>query len=510
MMGGNRTSLIVMCLLGLGFSSWAHAAPERVFTYHLAAPPDLLDPAKCSNLRCQRVMWPIYEPLVNLSKDSKTVVPGLAESWEVSPDGLTYTFQLRKGVTFHDGAPFNAMAARINLERNFLKGGRFYTDDPPNVREKVLAGLIKEIVVRDEHTLIIALKNRKVHLLILASMVSPEALAKYGNKLGEHPVGTGPFKFLHWTTDEIRLAANPDYWGGKPKLEEISFRIISQAEKTMKEFLGGRIDFLPEVEPVYLERIIANPAAKLMRVPTLSIFYLGFLLDRKPFDDIRVRQAIANAIDVDRAVLFTARGMAVPAYGPLPPGTEAYDPELKKPRYHPQVAKRLFKEAGHSGGLRLSLVFNADWGFLSELAQAIKADMRLVGITVELVPVSGWKELVAAARKGTADLFIYNWFSVFTDPEIFLVPNFQTGSVDNLTRYSNPKVDALLEQARAPMESSARIELYRNAQRIIVNNAPMVFLFHEVRLSASHTRVSGLELNVHSQPIDRFSRIELR
>lgn len=506
----SNAQLISICLLIFGLFSWAEAAQEKVFVYHLSAPPDLLDPAKCNNLRCQRVMWPIYEPLVNLSKDSRGVVPGLAESWEVTPDKMTYTFRLRKGVTFHDGTPFTAEAAKLNLERNFLRGSRFYTADPPNVREKVLGGLIKEIVVRDEHTLVVTLKNEKLHLLFLVPMVSPAALAKHGAKVGEHPIGTGPFKLARWTPQEIVLEANGEYWGGRPKLDRVAFHIITQSDKMIQEFLAGRIDFIPEVEPVYLERIIANPTTKLLRVPTLSLCYLGFHVDRQPFHDPRVRKAITKAIDIERAILFISRGMAIPAYGPIPPGADAYDPELKSQRYDPEEAKRLLREAGHASGLRFSLLYNAHWGFLSELAQAIKTDLGKIGVTVDLVQMPGWKELVAETRKGIGDAFTYIWYSLFTDPEIFLLPNFQTGSVDNLTRYSNRRVDSLLTQAQAPMEPSARLKLYRQAQRIITEDAPIVPLFHEVRVSGYTTRVTGLELNLHSLPIDRFAQIDIR
>jgi peptide/nickel transport system substrate-binding protein len=209
-------------------------------------------------------------------------------------------------------------------------------------------------------------------------------------------------------------------------------------------------------------------------------------------------------------VLFTSRGTAVPAYGPIPPGADFYDTSLKTPRLQPDAASRLLREAGHASGLRVSLLFNAGWGFFGELAQAFKADLAKVGVTVDLQAAPGYRELVADVRQGRGDLFIYSWFSLFTDPEIFLGPLFQTGSVDNLTAYANPRVDALLEQARGPaLEPAARIELYRRAQRMIVDDAPMVFLFHEVRVSGYNTRVTGLELNVHSLPIDRFARVEL-
>jgi peptide/nickel transport system substrate-binding protein len=504
----------IACLIVLGciVPAAARAAQDGVFVYHLNAPPESLDPAKAFNSqRAQRVMWALYEPLVNLSQDSKHVEPALAESWEVGADGLTYTFHLRKNVRFHDGTLLNAEAVRVNLERNYLPGSRFYTADPPNVRERVLANLLREIVVRDEHTITLSLKTAKVHLLFLFPIVSPEALAKYGSKIGEHPVGTGPFRFVRWTSEEVRLTANPDYWGGRPKLTDISFRIIGPSERTMQEFLAGRLDFVPEVEPVYLERIVANPKTKIIRVPSLSVRYLGFYVDRKPFKDPRLRRAISKAIDVERAVLFTSRGLAIPAYGPIPPGGDAYDAGLKRNRHDPAGAKQLLAEAAVPPEFRITLLFNAGWSFFTELAQAIKTDLAKVGVTVDLAPSPGYRELVAEIRQGKGDMFIYDWFSLFTDPEIFLSPLFQTKAVDNLTRYSNADVDALLEQARNPLvAASARLELYRKAQRIIVSDEPMLFLFHEVRVSGYNARVANLELNVHSLPTDRFSRIQLK
>jgi len=501
--------LVFALLLVVGVTSGG-ASQHKVFVYHLAASPDLLDPAKCNNVRCQRVMWAIYEPLVTLSKDLRTVLPGLAETWDVSADGLTYTFRLRKGVTFHDGSRFNAAAAKLNLERNFLPGSPFYTATPPNVREKILTGLIREIGVRDEHTLSVVLQNRKMNLLFLVPIVSPDALAKYGARVGEHPTGTGPFRFVRASADEIRLVQNPSYWGGRPKVDELSFRIIPSADRMSQEFLAGRLDFLPEVEPLYVERIVGNARTKLMRVPTLSLYYLGLRADRKPFDDPRVRQALTRAIDVDRAVLFTLRGTGVPAYGPLPPGTEGYDPILKRASYQPEAAKQLLAEAGIAQGFRVSLVFNAGWGYFAELAQAIRTDLAKVGVTVDFMPASGWKELVADVRDGKGDMFIYAWLIPLADADVWLTPLFQTKSADNLTHYNSPTVDRLLEQAKTTVDDAARLDLYRKAQRAIVDDAPMVFLFHEIRVSAYSTRVVGLELNAQSYPVDRFARVDLR
>ena len=506
-----KARVLALLVLSVTFGGGAaHAAQDRVLVYHLNGPVEPLDPAKSLNsLRARRVMWPMFEALVNLSRDSRTVVPELAESWEASADGLTYVFRLRRGVKFHDGTPFNAAAVKLNLERNYVKGARFYTADPPNVREDLLAGLVRDITIVDDHTIRIALKNPRMHLFFMVPLVSPDALAKHGRQFGEHPVGTGPFKFLRGTAEEIRLGAYPEYWGGRPKIDQIAFKVLPSSEKTMQEFLAGKLDFLPEVEPTYLERITANPATRLIRVPTLSLYYLGFRTDQKPFSDVRLRQAVRRAIDVERMILFTSRGTGLAAFGPIPPGGEAHDVGLKKAQYSPEAARQLLRASGQTE-LRLSLLFNAGWGFFAEMAQAIKADLAKVGVGVELVPLATYKDLVTEIRQGKGDMFMYSWFTVLPDADVWLGRLFPSNAVDNLTHYSNPQVDALLEQARGIADPVPREAQYKRIQRIVVDDAPIVPLFHEIRVSAYNTRVVGLELNAQSFPTDRFARIELR
>lgn len=502
---------LAACLALAPWPTPVAVARDKVLVDYLDGAPERLDPAKCSSQRCQRVMWAIYEPLVNLSADSRRIVPGLAESWEASRDGLTYTFRLRRGVRFHDGATFDAEAAKVSLERNFSKTSPFYTAAPPNVREEMLAELIQDIAVRDASTLRITLKSRRPYLLAQAPIVSSLALRKHGNKVADNPAGTGPFKFDRASPDEIRLVANRDYWDGRPKLDALAFRIIPQAEKRMQEFLANRVDIISIVEPVYLERIQSSPTARQIRVPVLHTFYMGAYLDRKPFNDVRVRRALTQAIDRNRAVPLLSRGTAIPAHGPLPPGVEAYDPNLARIPFDRSAATQALAAAGITADLRVSLLYNKGWGFMASLAQAIQHDLGKAGLTVELVAMSSWPELVAAVRRGEGDLFIYGRQSIFTDPVIFLGALFQTGAADNLTRYSNPKVDALLKEAASLADPADQLAVYRKVEKTVVeDDAAMVFLYHEERVSAYNTRVTGLELNLLSLPVDRFSRLDLR
>jgi ABC-type transport system substrate-binding protein len=245
-------------------------------------------------------------------------------------------------------------------------------------------------------------------------------------------------------------------------------------------------------------------------MPTLSLYYLGFRLDHKPLDDARVRQALAQAIDVDRAVVFTTRGMATAAHGPIPPGGEAHDPALRRPSFQPDAARRLLRDAGFPAERRLSLAYNASWAPVAELAEAIKADLAKVGVTVDLVAAPGWPEVVRDVRAGKVDMFVYGWLTLAAVADLRLRPLFASTSPDNLTRYQSARVDALLEQAAGQSDPGQREALYRAAQRAIADDAPMVFLFNEIRVAAHSTRVSGLELNSQGYPVDRFARVELR
>src|SRR5256714_1288677 len=418
-------------------------------------------------------MWPIFESLVDLSRE-RALAPGLAESWDAAPDGLTYTFRLRRGVRFHDGTPFTAVAAKLNLERNFLPTSPHYTASPPNVRQKVLAGLIRDISIVDPHTLTLRLRTPQVQLLFLIPMVSPQALARFGSDIARYPVGTGPFVFAKQNKDEVVLLANRDHWGGRPKLDRLVFRVIGDAERTMDEFLAGRLDFIPEVEPVYLERVVADAGVRVVRVPTLSTYYLGFRTDVAPLANLRVRQGITRALNTERAVLFVSRGLAVPAFGPIPPGGEAYDPDLKTMApYDPDAARRLLRDGGWTPGTSLSLAFNAGWGFMSELAHAIKSDLAKVDGGGHLAPQASWTEVVTTARQGPSELFLYGWLTLLRDAEVWLSPLFQSDAIDNLTRYRNPAVDALLQQARGLADHTARLDLYRRAPRPLPPEAPI-------------------------------------
>jgi len=511
-MNGHWRFLAAACI-SLALSVAPPAAEGKTLVYGLPANPESLDPAKTNHVFADHVNWHLYDALTVLTKDAREMKPALAESWEVGADGLTYTFHLRKGVRFHDGTPVTAEAVKISYERQYLATSPHYSSDPRNAYESVLKGLIKDIRVVDPMTVVIALTFPRPQQFAIVKIVSPTAAARSGKGFGRQPVGTGPFKFLSWKEDvEVVLARNDDYWGGPPRIERLEFRTIPNSDRMIEALMQGQIHFVPEVDPKYFERIRFSQTTTPHPVIGLNFYYLGFYTDRLPFNDPRLREAVIRAIDAKRAVQILGRGAAIPAINPLPPGSEGYDPELMQPSYDPARARQLLREARVPKDLTLTLVYAAPLSFYAELMHSVQDSLRKVGLNVRLREAKTWRDLVEEAKNGVGEMFFLGFTVSTPDPDRFLYPLFHSkeAAQNNLTRYSNPKVDELLDKARRPMESAQRLKLYQEAQRLIVADMPMLFMFHLVKTAGIDGRVAGLELNLYSFPADKLVGVSLR
>ncbi len=512
---GSRLARVLRAC-GVGLVAWivGSSAPttaaERGFVQHLISEPVSLDPAKTGNIQADQVMWLLYDRLTQLSADGARMEPALAERWEQSADGLTYTFALRRHVMFHDGTPFDAHAVKISFERQFLPGSPFYSSTPPNAYERVLSGLVKAIRVLDAHTVAITLQYQRPHQFALVNIVSPHALARYGGHLTRTPVGTGPFRLERWEGDRIVLAPFADSWRGRPRVSNATFIVIPDSQAAMERWEAGEFDLMPSVPPNFLERSAADPNVRLVKVGGLNLRFLGMQMDRAALKDRRVREAVVRAIDLERLATYSGRGTLLPARGPLPPNTLSYDPEIRQPTPSLERARALLQEAGAAGGLTLRLLYNASLEYWSEAVQAIRADLRKAGIGVDLVGAADWKAFHEERRKGIHDLYLYGWAVSTPDPERFLFPLFHSTSPDNFGHYGNAKVDALLEQARQPTDDSRRLRVYREATRLIVADVPAAFLFHQIQFAAHHARTGALTLNLYGWPQDKLTSVEFR
>lgn len=501
--------LVSFAVTGVTHTEVARAA-ERIFVQHLISEPLSLDPAKSNRIQDDQVMWLLYDALTQLSADGRKMEPALAERWEQSADGLTYTFTLRKNVRFHDGALLDAEAVKVSYERQYLAKSPFYSTSVRNAYERVLAGLIKEIQTPDPLTVVISLHYPRPSQFALVKIVSPQALTAHGLHLTRTPVGTGPFRLERWETDRIILVPFADSWRSRPHLGGVTFAIVPALQAAMDRLEAGEFDLVPNVPPYSFERLAANPHIRLAKVGGLNVRFLGMQVERPALRDRRVREAIVHAVDRQRLATILGRGATLVAQGPLPPASLGYDPQIRQPAYDPRRTQVLLKEAGTEPDLTLRLLHNASLELWSEAVQAIRSDLRKVGLNVELVGTPDWKTFHEERRKGNHDLYLYGWSVSTPDPERFLFPLFHSKSSDNFGHYANPRMDELLEQARQPMDEARRLRTYREATRVLLADVPAVFLFHEINFAAHHARVAGLTLNLYGLPQDKLTTVEVR
>ena len=286
-----------------------------------------LDPAHEEDGESFKVCENIYDTLVQYRDESTEVEPALAESWESSDDGLTWTFHLRLGVKFHDGTDFNADAVLFSLNRQHDPNHPFHRvgGTPIYWTYTGLADLVEKIVALDDYTIQIVLNQPYAPFIATLAMgpfsiVSPTAVKKWGEDYTNHPVGTGAFKFVRWDRgDKVVLEVNEDYWGGRPNLDRIIFRSIPDNSVRLIELQNGSIDIMEFPNPDDMPQIREDPNLTVVEGPGMNVGYLAFNMDKKPLDNLKVRLAINHAINKPAIVEHLYQGMGIPAKNPIPP-----------------------------------------------------------------------------------------------------------------------------------------------------------------------------------------------
>ncbi|MBI4537628.1 MAG: hypothetical protein HY712_06695 [candidate division NC10 bacterium] len=502
-------SLLALGLL-LGSAAPPGRAEDRTFVQWLPSQPASLDPAKSSRVQDDQVMWLLYDALTQLSPAGTEMLPALAERWTESPGGLSTTFTLRRNVRFHDGSLLNAAAVKASYERQYLRTSPFYGQTPPNVYERILGDWVKEIRTPTPRTVVITTRFARPLQFALVKIVSPQALRTQGGDLSRAPVGTGPFRLDRWEGARIALAPFPEAWPGRPRIGGVRFVSLDNNEEAMERMLQGEFDLLYGVSPDFLEKMSASPGINLAKVSALNTMFLGMQVERPALKDRRIREAIVRGVDRQRLAAILGRGAMIAARGPLPPGCDGFDPAVSQPAYDPERARALLKDSGAGDGLSLRLLYFNPSELWSEVVRTVQDYLKKIGIATQEVRVASWKEFHAERKRGAHDLYLYKWAVSTPDPARFLVGMFQSDSADNLGRFSHPKVDSLLQEARTPMEESRRLGLYREVARLIAEETPGLYLFHQINIAAISTRVKGLALNTYGQPQDKLVTVELR
>ncbi len=336
------------------------AQPAGTLVVGLVAEPVNLDPPQVTDLNSNRVGRRIVETLVTFPEESTQIVPGLAESWTISKDGLQYTFKLRRGITFHDGTPLNAEAVKFSIERQINPNHPAYKLGKYPFAN-FFFGNVKAVEVLSEERVAFLLNEARASFIAVlaqgaASIVSPTAVMKWGPDYPTHPVGTGPFRFASWDRGQrVVLEKNPTYWKYPVKVERVIYRPIVEDQARLTELLTGTLDVIVGVPADFVSQLEQNAKITLLKQVGAHVWYLGMNNQKKPFDDKRVRQALNYAVNKDAIVKDVLKGTGAASRGPVLPGTWGADPALKAYPYDPERAKKLLAEAGYPSGFSTTL-----------------------------------------------------------------------------------------------------------------------------------------------------------
>ncbi len=511
--------LLLSCYL-FGISA-ASATPKTGGTYRfpLSTDPPTLDPAQITDTTSHSVASEIFNGLVTYD-ETLQIAPDLAERWELSPDKRTYTFYLKKGVKFHNGRECTAHDFRYSFERvlnpatrsprtgfiDRLKGAKAYMQGQ--------ADHVAGISVVDDYTLRLTLEkpfNLFLHLLTYASnyVVPKEITEQYGKDFTSHPVGTGPFRFVSWKhDDQLILEANPGYFQGRPYLDRIHYRILPEEVTRLEEFKAGNLEH-SDIATGQFASVKNDPelSKRIVSYPILGTYSLRFNMEKAPFKGNRkLRQALNYAIDRQAIADIILEGRVIPATGVLPPTMPGYNPQLQGYRYDSQRAKTLLAEAGYPNGEgfpKIDLYFNTN-DTHQKIAELVQAYLQQLGIQIGLRTLD-WAAYIKLIDDGSTLFHRMGWIADYPDPENFLTVLHHSrniGPAGNSARYSNPKVDALLDKADATDNWDERVRLYQEAERIIVDDAPWIYVYYYSANTLFQPSVKGLRLTGMDSQMD--------
>jgi peptide/nickel transport system substrate-binding protein len=447
-----------------------------------------LDPQFVTDVPTSRIVAHIHETLVKADEKGE-IQPCLATSWTTSDDKLTWTFRLRQGVKFHDGTPFNAAAVKATFDR--------MRDPATGSPRRSSLGAITDVKVIDDATIALSTKEPFAPLLAQLSaynlaIMSPAQLQKAGAKYREQPAGTGPFKLKSWQPGEkIVLARNDDYWGDKPRLDALETRVVPEDSARVLQLLSGEADMIASVPTVMLKRLEASPAVQVMKKTGFRTIYVGLNNGIAPFNDRRVREAVAYAIDVQglqRGVLSGVGQLGGGFESPVIGGAK----EIAPRPHDPARARKLLAEAGLANGF--STTFYVPTGrYLMDrqLGEAIQAQLGEVGIKVKIESPE-WGAFTAAVDQKKAPMFLMGKGSPTGDLDFTLTLTAMSNGRMNSFALSNPEIDRLIVAQRGAVEPAERRKLLARVQDMIFEDVPAVVLFYEDQLFAARANVHGV------------------
>jgi len=474
------------------------SAVADTFTYAQGADPRGLDPALVDDGESSKIIVNIYEGLLKYAPDSTKVEPSLAETWTVSPDGLSYTFKLKQGVKFHDGTDFNADAVKFNIDRQL----------PPKVTPDMsyasfVYGSVKDVVVVDPYTVTINLTQKNTAFLanlamsLAAPIVSPKALTDGNNSVMEHPVGTGPYKFVKWNKGEnVVLVANDAYWGEKAKTKNVVFRIIADNSARVLALNNGEVDMIDGIDATVVDKITSG-GDKLYQAPGMNVNYMAYNTTTAMFKNAAARKAVSEAINVDELVKSLYQGYSEKATTILPTFVPGYDPSVQQVGYDPAAAKAGLAAAGitkiHMIAYSNPRPYNAATGVA--LATAIQGYLQKVGVQCTIDSYD-WTTYKAKVKEGNYDIAFYGWIGDNGDPDNFLNLLADKDPSMNIARWQDPVYIGMIKKALETPNGPERDAQYGAMEKYAAERAVWLPISHAKTLAGYRPQVSGFIYHV--------------
>lgn len=482
-----------------------------------------LDPAITTDSESFEVTVNIYETLVKTNKGSEALLPGLAESWKMSEDGLTWIFKIRKDVLFHDGSQLDAKAVAFNFQRWMDKESPYHTGQFTYWSHSFngFPGIVRSVTALSDTTLEIVLNEPYAPFLSVLSMpafgiASPEAIMTYNENLKRHPVGTGPFQFASWEAGKELLIERFDkYWGDGAKVDAIAFRLIQPYEDKLKLLETGEIHIANNLSASEVNEIKAKDSIKVMYRPFFNVGYLALNNIQEPFNKKEVRQAIALLIDKEKMAADELDALSRQANSFLPPLLLGYHEGIKSSEFHMIKAKELLKQAGYAEGFKTTIwVMDQQRNYFSNprgLARYIQKQLSLADIEVD-IKVFKWDQYLEQIKEGKHQMALVGWNGDVVDTDNFLYTLFSSenskeGLVLNYSFYKNKQVDFLLTQARRSTDVSFRKNIYREIQELIQQDVASIPLVHTMTAIGIRENVQGFD--THITGIEELKNVDI-
>ncbi|MEH7885158.1 ABC transporter substrate-binding protein [Bacillus sp. JJ1609] len=476
---------------------------QEVFNFATNQDIPHLDPHGTAANTSFRVTYMLYDRLVTYDGTGTEVKPQLAEKWDVSDDGLTYTFYLNKEAKFHDGTPVTSEAVKYSFTRAIDIG-------------KSAAGQFNKVILKDsfeivdDHTIKITLEKPFAPFIktlgtVFANIVNPKLAENHGDDLGESYLadkdfGSGPYTLESWDRGQkMVLKANENYWGEVPKLKTVNIMIVNEPSTARLMLEKGEVDLLDYsmLSPDVMKQMEGTEGIDIITQPGYQIDDIAINIEKKPLDNVKVRQALAHAVNYDSINNDILLGAGKRIGGIIPEGMFGYNPDVKQYDFDLDKAKALLEEAGLGKGFETEILISENNEVRKNIAVMMQSDFKKIGVDLKIKTLA-WPTFLETVTSGGHQLALAAWTPDYADPDYnlwYFAHSSSKGPGFNLAFYENSKVDQLLEEGRKTVDEGRREEIYQEIQAIMSEEVPYIFPAQRLVQATQRTWVKGYEIN---------------